>query len=392
MLQRDFKLTVKCLVSATIWILLLSCICTFVAGILIQSSGDAYKKAKVIVADREDTLISRILIHTVSELEAISEVLEVESMDYEDAMHEFTEGNCAAVVELPEGYLQAITSGKEAKGRIYLSSAIASHAEIIQSIAAFGEQILVAGQYGVFSGELLLRDIQAKHDIRQKFLTKSNTELLNEAMKSCERYFQVEVLDYHNTSMSTVLFYYVCWICFILYMASLFFVSLTKTDCTRSMLCRLKTCGVGFVRFISSKVLCLSVFRFLLLILSLLILKNQLEAEITIWTVICSIEAVVFITVTGMCITMCTEDSLTGNILFAVGGLLFCGGLVPRQLLPELVVLIGEYSPFGIAKSLLAQIAQGSMDWSILLPAFLYSIVSVVLIIRKINRTMAGRT
>ncbi|MBE6612579.1 MAG: ABC transporter permease, partial [Ruminococcaceae bacterium] len=85
MLRRDLQLTLRCLISAFVWLVLLAFVCLIAAGALIGGSGSAYTPATVAVVDHEDSVISRILIRAVSELDPITGLLTAERMDETEA-------------------------------------------------------------------------------------------------------------------------------------------------------------------------------------------------------------------------------------------------------------------------------------------------------------------
>ena len=58
----------------------------------------------------------------------------------------------------------------------------AASAEIVASVADFGERLLAAGQYGVFAGEEVVRAAGLPAEIHNDFLDRSNLELLNTAV------------------------------------------------------------------------------------------------------------------------------------------------------------------------------------------------------------------
>ena len=203
MLKRDFTLFIRCLGASALLLVLLASVSAGVAVVMTRATNAESDKIHVAVVDNEDSVLSRILIHTVSDTEYIRSLIEAETMEEEDALRAIRDGSSAAAILLPSGFVRDMAGGTKATGRVYLSPALASQSDIIASTLRFGERILVAGQYGVFAGERLLREHRADATVRDRFLTASNTGLLSAALSGADAYFTTEELSYGNTGLST---------------------------------------------------------------------------------------------------------------------------------------------------------------------------------------------
>jgi len=390
MLKRDLRLFLRCLTAAFLWFVILAAVCLVSAGALIGSSGTSFTAAKIAVVDEEDSALSRILLRSVSNLEAMKGLIETESMSKDEAMAALSAEDYAAVVELPTGFFDAVMSGKEIHGKIYLSKAAVSHTPVVEGIAKFAERILVAGQYGVFVGEELILDRELGGTAHNDFLNEVNPALLSEAMGAFNRYFSFEVLDYSGSGVSMTAHYLICWSLMLLFLISLFFIPLVTEDSSRSVLSRLSAYGVTPVRFISGKFLVLTVFRTLLMGAALLIMGQSEEISLTVWAVPMILVVSAFVTLIGICLILCMGDPISWTLIQAAGGLFFCGGLVPRQLLPLWLTTVGDYTPFGAAKALAAPIFGGSLSVGGVIAAVIYVLAAMFLICRKFRRIIEG--
>ena len=392
MLKRDGKLFLRCLCSAALFLAVLSGLC-FSAVMLLSGSGRLYTPVKVAVVDNEDSITSRILVHAVGDSDFIEGLLEVEKMNEDEAMDALYSGGAAAVVILPRGFVDDIMRGRESKGRIIISAELASQRDIVESITKMGELLLLAGQNGVFSGECLLADHDISWDVRSEYYEKVNTELLHEAMTAKERYFVIEELDFCDTGMSETLYYAVCWIVMFLLLSSIFFIPLFKTDCTSPLLQRLAVHGVGAGGYLCHKLALTFFFRALTGLAALYIITRAGLTTFGIRGVLSLILTAAFITVIGAALTLCFGNGIASSFIAAVGGLVLCGGIVPRQLLPHSITVIGDLSPFGVAKTLLSP-AMGASDavsspW-VYICAVLYAATSILLLYSKLRRVRAG--
>lgn len=390
MLGRDSKLFLRCLAAASLLMLLLASVCALAAGGAMMNRGDVFAPVEIALIDYEDSVISRILIGMVMSSDYLSDVLAVKSMDEAEAMVALRRGDCAAVIVLPEGFLDNIFYGKESEASIYLSRSAASQADVVEAVARFGERLLLAGQAGVFAGENVLREHEIDYELREQFNNDSNLRLIEEAMGTTKRYFRVEVLDYLDTGLSTASHYGLCWLTLLLMLISLFFAPMLQRDCTPEMLRRLRTLGVGHLRFMQWKLILPALFRLLIVTLAFVVAGEYLQITWSGAGVISAIVFVCFITMVGTAITMCMGDGITANVIFGIGGIVLSGGLIPRQLLPETVRLVGDLSPFGVAANLMKPAFGGGVSIAVILSAVIYTLGAILLIQFKLNRTLVG--
>ena len=390
MIKRDGKLFLRCLLSASVMLVILAVLCVLSIFITAKISGSVYTPVNVAVVDSEDSVISRILVHTIENIDYVSGLLKTETMSPDEAWEALRLGKCSAVVVLPEGYVDDILSGRASQGKIVISGELSSQREIVESIADFGELMLVSGQCAVFSGERLIGEHKLGSAVRSDFLDKVNPMLLSEALTAGDRFFTVEVTDFCDTGMAAAPFYSICWIIMFLFLLSVFFITLFRRDCTVHLLRRLRTLGVGSVRFLAPKLLMTLSLRAILLAAALSALYAAGIAEFSLAALPCAAAAAVYITLVGACLSMCFGNGVVSCLIVSAGGLFMCGGLVPRQLLPRVLTSLGDYTPFGAAKALLAPAFGAPFDIFGVIMAVLYAALAVILMCRELDRVTSG--
>lgn len=391
MFRRDLKLFLHCLCTAGWLLLVLAGLCAAAAAVIAPQADETGSPLKAAVVDNEDSVFSRILVRAVGQTEAVSSLLSVETMQEAEAMEALRAGECAAVILLPEGFVEDILRGREAGGTIVLSPALRTQSTLVAAAARFGETLLTAGQYGVFSGEHLLSARGASADAFAQYGESANTALLTEASDAFRRYFRIETLDYEGTGMTGDAHYASAWTAAVLFLASLIFVPLIGTDCTRPMLSRLRAAGVGDGAFFLWKWCFTAVLRFVLLCAAAAVLIPFGLMTGGWQTLCCFAAAAAFTSLLGICLTLCFGEGTAACVLFSVLGLFAIGGIVPRQMLPDLLARIGDLSPFGAARALLAP-AFGAVDPTGIMAAILYAAAAILLIRRHMTRVRAGRS
>ena len=391
MFKRDLKLFVKCLAAAAVMTMILALVCTLAAGAMILES-DSSSTINVAVVDNEDSAVSRILINAVAKTDYLSGLLTAKSMSEDAAMESLSCGDSAAAIILYDGFIDDIMDGSSAGGRVYLSERAAAQGEIIGSSVKFGEYLLAAGQYGVFAGSRLLREHGVDDETRLGYVARMNTRLLSEALAANDKYFTFEELDFDGTGLTTADYYITCALTLLLFLSVLFFIPLLTRDCTREMLTRLRVYGIDSVRFMAGKLFLLFAMRIVLLAASLAVLGMAAGYAVDASAAIYALACCAYITLVSSCLTMCFGDGITPNVICAMLGMFLCGGLVPRQLLPDIASALGDITPFGAARSLLAPIFGAPINTISIVFALIYAAAAVYLIRARLERILCGRS
>lgn len=390
MLKRDFRLFVRCLIPAAVLTMVFAVVCAAAAFSGISAAGSGFSPVKTAVVDGDNSTLSRIVLRTVAGTDYISQLLDITVCPEEEAMSGLEDGTFAAVIQLPKGTVNGILHGWPTKGTIYLSSAAAAHTEVVARTAAFGEVMLAAGQYGIFSGEQLIRESRLDGAFRSEFLSRYNALLLTEAFQANSAYFDIHITDYAATSMETAAYYLVCWFTLLITLVPMLFSGLYAGDLHRPMLCRLRGFGVTDSAFLFGKYLLPFGFLTMLGAGALWAVNGIVTLEVSFGAVALAAAAAALAAILGGSIMLCGKNGAPIIVTASLGGLLLCGGLIPRQLLPDALLRLGTLTPFGAVQNLLLPIFGGEMDVFSLLAAAIYTALLLWLVKRRLLRIRIG--
>lgn len=363
MLKRDIRLFLHCLLPAVALTAVFAAVCAIAALAAINHSKSVYTPVKAAVVDREDSAFNRMLIRAVAKTDYIADLLEISCCDMDTAMEGMDTGELAAVIVLPEGTFDGITSGRATKGEIYLSPSVAAYADIVRSVASFGELLLASGQYGVFSGQNLVWTYELGEQFHAEFLAEANTLLLDDAIGASSAYFDVQVLDYAGTGMSPEAYYLVSWSALLILLLPLFFARLYTTDLKKSVLCRLRGLGIRDGAFLIGKAACPATLQIVIIGLILCATKDQIEPSIRLTAVLCAIAGAIAAAIMFGFLMMLGHRGVPVLIGIALIGLLLCGGIIPRQMLPDALLAVGAVTPYGVVQNLLMPMWGGQVNW-----------------------------
>ncbi len=367
MLRRDGILFRRGVIPALVLSLLLAAVITAAGFSVLKSAAEGSARAEVVLVDCEDSLYSRIAISTVEAQSYVDSLLHIEAADTEEeALALLNEGKCAAIVILPEGYLDDISVGREAKGRIILSDAAAASAEVVGSVALFGERLLAAGQYGVFAGQELIWSHGLSADFEKNFLLKSNTGLMDAALSLYDDAVDVEITAYDGTSLSITAYYAAAWTVLFFMLCGLFFMALYLTDNQAAMLTRLYALGVRPSGFFLGKWLWPLLFRVLFFAALLAGLGRFVPLHFSLLSVLAAMLGLAFMSIFVSSVAVLTADrSAAFGLVTALSaaGLFLAGGIVPRSMLSRTLTGLGRFSPSGLAAAFFAPLFGGKADW-----------------------------
>lgn len=363
MLKRDLRLFLRCLLPAAALTAAFAVICAAAALASVRRAEEVYTPVKAAVVDAEDSVFNRMLIRTAARTDYIAQLLDISVRDMDEAMEALKSGELAAVIVLPEGVFGGITSGQQTGGTIYLSPAAAAHADIAQGAAAFGELLLASGQYGIFSAQHLIWRHGLGETFETEFLTQANTLLLREALRADDAYFEIQVTDYGDTAMSSSAYYAVSWIALLMMLSTLFFARLYTQDLNRPMLCRLRALGVGDGGFLLGKLLYPALFQLAALAAAMAALGQWLPGRIGAGTLAAALAGAILSACVCGGLMMLGHYGTPAVAVTALAGLLLCGGIIPRQLLPDALLTLGSITPYGVVQGLLMPLLGGKTDW-----------------------------
>lgn len=390
MLKRDFSLFVRCLISAVALTAAFAVVCAAAAFSAVSGAENLLSPVQTAVVDGERSLLSRLVVGTVARMEYISDLIEITTCDMDEAMDGLEAGEYSAVIVLPEGTMDGIMSGQETKGAIYLSAEAAAHAELVAKTAAFGEVMLAAGQYGVFAGEQVIWEYGLDDQFHQDFLSRCNALLLSEAMDAGGEYFDLVVTDYADTNVSTAAFYIVCWLSFLVMLIPMLFSGLYTGDVRRPILCRLRGLGVSDRAFLLGKLMFPAAFLTVLTAGAFVAAAMVVDLEINVGTVVCAIAGVFAAAVCGGGIMMAGRVGVPVVVSVSALGLLLCGGLIPRQALPQMLLAAGSVTPVGVVQGFFLPAFGGKIPTLSVVAAAVYIVLLPVLVHRRLVRIRIG--
>ena len=369
MLERDMQLFCRCLVVAILFALTLGAIGLGTAAAVGSGGSDMFKQPTVAVVDEEKSLFSRMIIGFVEGSDFVAPLFRVEKIKEKEALQRFAEGSCSAVIYLPENFVEDVSCGRTSNGTILLSGSLGSYSYIVEAAAKFGQKMLAAGQYGVFVGEDLIRDYGRSKQEHEQFLLAVNMKLLKEALNSNDNYYEILMTDYAGTSLTAENYYLTAWIAFVLSLNGLFFWKLYRTDMTRPMVTRLLAYGVKEWQMAFGKILFPALFQMIFLSGILILFP---DSKIQIATVLMILIALLITSSISLAFAVNMRNEVVVSAFFSFLGLLFCGGVIPRPLLPKVFTVAGDLTPVGVVRGLLSPCFGGEVDIRVLVAALAY--------------------
>ena len=396
MLQRDLVLFKRGLIPALLLTVLLTAALALAGFSVMRGASEGAAPVRVAVVDEEGGLVSRFCINLVSSQSYIASLMDVERVSKRKALAGIEDGTYAAVIILPEGYTDNIMYGREGEGEILLSRGAAASAEIVASVADFGERLLEAGQYGVFAGEEVVWNADLSDEVYDDFLTRSNYELLAAAVGLYDTGTTDVVMPYNGTGLSVEGYYAATWLALFFLVSGLFFSGLYTADDQRSLLTRLFSAGIRPADYLAGKFLYPLLFRLPLFVLLLLGLSRFLPLTITAGSLLFSLLGLLFASamISFSAAALASRRGWAGLLLgIAAVGLFLCGGLVPRSFLPGWLTARGGLAPLGSVAACLKPLFGASLPLSApwpVLTGLLYAALAFFLALRHL-KSMPGK-
>lgn len=376
----------RCLIPAAVFAAVLAVVCAAAASAVAQGSEKVYTPVKAAVVDGEDTVLSRMLIRGVAEVDYIEQLLEIEVCDSEEAMAGLDSGEFVAVIELPEDFIHDILSGAVERGRITLSPAAASNSDAVAGLAAFGELLLASGQYAAFGSQQVINRYVSDYELAGRLLEQVNAALLGEVMSADGEYFTIIVTDYAGSGVSLTAHYVISWLALLLALSAVMFERLYTSDCDRAMLLRLNGSGVGDGAFLIWKIVLPFGFLLAILLVVLGVLSRWMAVQWSAASVVCAVAAALIPAVTAAVFLICLEKGSLALMMVSVLSLFLCGGIVPRQMLGSAILLSGEFTPLGVVRGLLAPLFGGSASLSVIAAAVFWMLGGSAALVLRLRR------
>ena len=390
MLKRDTGLFLRCLLPAILLTVIFAAGCFAAAFAAAKAADNTISPVKVGVVDNEDSIMSRILIDVVMNTEFISSLLDIEQTTAEEAVLKIKEGEYIAAIILPDDFVGDISAGRLSQGKVLLSKNASAYADIVAEVVNFGELLLAAGQYGVFCGIDLYDRHNLENPPRSEYITELNQILLSEAFYAQDNYFEIETLDYAQTQMPVLTYYFLCWLIFLLFLSGNFFSSLYLRDMQRPLLCRLSAGGISAFAFMFWKVVFPFLFRLPICLAAVWAANMLWGINLSIFSVIMLLCGVLFISFISAALIMLDGKSIIPNSIVALIGLFLGGGIIPLQMLAQELQTCGDITPFGAALSFFAPLFGAGSNALSLAVSLLYCLVLGFAVLRRMRKLKTG--
>ena len=376
-----------------VWALLLTALfflLCFLAAAAFSTAEEGAQPVRLLVVDEDGSDLSRLAVRIARGQTFLSVSLEIRSAGREEAMAQLRRGECAAVLVLPQGYLQAILSGRDCEGELILSDALALHADVAGTLARAGEQMLAAGQMAVFSGEELILDRDLGREVHLRFLDEVNLALISGALNGYASAFAERDAGYADTGMGLLEHYALAWVTLLFTLSVFLFHRLLRQDL--ELWPRLRSSGTRSWEFLAGKLLFPALFRMLLLLSAAVAAgrwlgTGPLTARTLLWMLTAAALGSLW---DGALLLWLGEGAVTGAALLAGCGLFLAGGIYPRRMLPTPLVLLGRFTPYGALRGLLSPLFGGRCGLLEAGMAAVYSAVALLLLRFALRRVLKG--
>ncbi len=386
--QRDWILFRRGLIPALILTLLLGLASSLAAYAVTNSAREHAAPVRVGLVDEEGGMISRMAVNLVSTQSFIASLVDFRQTKKTEAMDGLAAGRYQAVIILPDGYIDHIRYGTAGTGQIILSKAAAASAEVVASLARFGELLLAGGQYGVFAGEDLIQQKGLSPEFHQEFLDKSNDALFDQAFSIYDDGILREMAPYSGTGLTADAYYAAAWIGFFLLLCGLFFPALYTADTRKSMLIRLYSLSVTPAGYLSGKLLFPFLFRLPLIAAILAILSRSFSLRFTPGALLCALLGILTASLlTSFASVALGQKKGWQGLLMGIASvcLFLCGGLIPRSMLPDWVAQIGRFTPTGAVLGAFKPLFGGPADIPAILAGLLLTALAAFAAFRHIT-------
>lgn len=369
--------------------LLLLTLCALLAlGTVTRGAEAKDAPLRLALADKENSFLSRTAVGMIAANREIASLFTVESCDEAHALDGMKSGRYAAAILFEKDFISKILAGDETAVRILLSDALRQSGSIVQNAAETGELLMKTAEYAVNVAWEPLRDAMPYDEASRAFSRlelSCGLEFLSLPIDA----FSSETLPYSERGTALVPHYFLCFTVFLLFLTETAFWDGARQSCACTLLCRLRSLGVGDGELLLGKSVFPLFLRALLLLGLCLACKNAVGVTTTAGAVGCALLALLFVSLFSTALSILFSDSPLGAAIpgtLAAAGLFLCGGLLPLHLLPQSAARLGALTPFGAAADLLAPLFGGVCAPRAYLLALLYSALTVCLALKRLRK------
>ena len=145
------------------------------------------------------------------------------------------------------------------------------------------------------------------------------------------------------------------------------FEKLYTADRSRAMLLRLRSIGVSEAAFLVGKLVLPFLFFLAVLLVALLILGRRLEVVWNVRSILSAVLGAAVVSVSAAAVMIGLRRGAPILLFGTLLGLFMCGGLVPRQMLGRWILLVGDLTPLGAVRAVLAPLLGGELPLAALI-------------------------
>lgn len=337
-------------------------------------AGTEREPMRLALVDNDRSALSDAAIHAVADSEDVSSMFTVEYCTEAEATAGMQTGKYAAALLFADNFFSKILDGEKAV-TVCLSDRFADAAFAVSHFAKTGETLIKVAEYGVMSAWEPLKDALPYAEANAA-LTKLELRYAMRLLSLPETAFATEVLPADESGLGLAESYLVCYLVFFFLLTEIMFYPFTVRDLAPPMLRRITSYGVHPLLLIAEKAILPFLVRALLgggiLLFAVRRVPFSLSAAVAL--LLCSLLCTA--------LTVLLSQSRIGlSLLLALplAGLLLCGGLLPRAMLPYTVLQLGKYTPFGLLCNAFSPLLGGSASPLSLLGLALWSAVLTVL-------------
>lgn len=367
LMRKDAKTLVRKIPSMLVLLTLLCLGCVCLCLTVIESVQKTTEKMILGVVDQDGTMASKLAIGMVTGNEEISALFQVRNFDTaQEAYDAVYRGQTVAAIVFEPGYLDKLGSGETSPINVVLSREMEIHSQVIRDFAGTGEILIKTGQYGA---DAAWTPVDAAYPNRTNalikfrfFTAKFAVELLSLTGKSVDGV----VLPYSDRAGSEEAHYILYYTVLLLTLLDMLFFDFVRRDNSRTLLCRMKSTGVGSGHILLAKVPFFVGIKGLLLAAVFTAVGFFIPVTVSVGTVLGALCAVLVCGAMGVGLCLLLQRSNVGPCILcalAFAGLFLSGGLIPYDMLPESVTYWGQFTHVGAVAALLSPMVGGTVTW-----------------------------
>ena len=387
-IKKDMRLSLGELPMFFIVLFIIGVGCVLLFSSAIKQADTAEERFALGIVDLDNSFASKLAIQTVTKSVDIDSMFEIVNMTSTEEIYEkMNEGKMSAAIIFERGYIDRISRGETSAVDIILSEGFQIHAQGVREFAGTGEILIKTGEYGVSAVKDHIEHITDDKKLAEKRINRVNLDYATELLKMTGDLITKTVTPYSYSTVSLTSYYVILYIILALSLSDILFFDFVRRDFSRAYLQRVLSAGVGPISILIAKIPAILLTKSALLGGTLAVISKTIGISLTPASVALCILAVVYLSLISVSVSALTYSSDSGPAISAgvsFASLFLLGGLIPYDMMPHIISVIGRYTPFGVASSLLSPVFFGecSMKWlilSLIYPTLLFSLAVMTL-------------